>query len=301
MSLLKHKEKKYLYLLILLAFVFSLWFYLGITSKDRFVLAHGYGSVSQAKEMISILGIAFAFIFSLVVYQSKKTNGYLFLTIGLGLLLTRSLLHSTHMINAMEQNSSFFEAIFEGENHFLLSIFDTIGAILLALGILTFLDNKMNAINRILQVMVIEVGIFFLILVKSRGDAGLLLNNMVVSHGMALLPVLIAIMPVFAFLALIMVARELYKEKDSEFARLLFIGLGLIFLRALVHGVHNVFGLETHFFQSGFDLLGGIVTGLAYYTTIDKREDSSPEIWAIAGTFLIFALSYSAFTFFRFR
>lgn len=70
----------------------------------------------------------------------------------------------------------------------------------------------------------------------------------------------------------------------------------------MVHGIHTVFGIETHFFQSGFDALGGIVIGSAYYQVdIGKRDDRSMEIWVFAAILLTLAVVYSAFTFFKFR
>jgi hypothetical protein len=45
-KILNPHERKYLYTLFLAALVFSLWFYFGLTSKERFALAHGYGGVS---------------------------------------------------------------------------------------------------------------------------------------------------------------------------------------------------------------------------------------------------------------
>lgn len=302
MRLINQNEKKYLYFLVLITIIFSLWFYLGLTSGERFSLAHGYGLVSQAKELIGNLGIAAAFVVSLVYYQNKRTKGFLLLTIGLGFLLTRTILHSSHMLNAMEQNSSFFEAIFEGENHFLLSILDVAGAIFLALGVTTFLDKKDASYKLLTSVATLEVGLLALVIIKTNGNATFLLNNMSYSHGKALLPSIIAIMPFLGFLTLTIFAYKLYKEKDTEFNRLLFLGVGLIFLRTLVHGVHTVFGIETHFFQSGFDVLGGIVLSSAYYQIdLGKREDRSMEIWIIVVLFLIIAIIYSVFTFFRFR
>jgi hypothetical protein len=111
----------------------------------------------------------------------------------------------------------------------------------------------------------------------------------------------LALIPILAFLALTIIARESYKEKGTELNRLLLMGVGLIFLRALVHGVHTVFGVETHFFQSGFDLLGGGIIGFAYYRDINEHEDNSALIWTLAGLLLIFAIVYSTFTFFEFR
>ncbi|MEE8358538.1 MAG: hypothetical protein V3R82_03925 [Candidatus Hydrothermarchaeales archaeon] len=302
MKLINQNEKKYLYFLVLIAIIFSIWFYLGLTSGERFSLAHGYGLVSQTKELIGNLGIAAAFVVSLIYYQNKRTKGFLLLTIGFGFILTRTIVHSSHMLNAMEQNSSFFEAIFEGENHYLQSILDVIGAIFLALGVTTFLDKKDESYKLLTSVVAIEVGLLALVLLKAKGDMMFLLNNMASSHGTALLPSIMAVMPFLGFLALTILAFELYREKDTEFNRLLFLGVGLIFLRTLVHGVHTVFGIETHFFQSGFDVLGGIVISAAYYQVdIGKREDRSMEIWIIVVLLLIIAIIYSVFTFFRFR
>ena len=206
------------------------------------------------------------------------------------------------MLNAMEQNSSLFEAIFEGENHFLLAILDVTSAIFLALGVTSFLDKAEMPYKLLTAVATLEVGLLALVIIKTNGNATFLLNNMSYSHGKALLPSIIAIMPFLGFLTVTILAFELYKEKDTEFNRLLFLGLGLIFLRALVHGVHTVSGLETHFFLSGFDLLGGIVISAAYYQlNSGETEDRSTEIWAITGIFLIFAIIFSIFTFFRLR
>jgi hypothetical protein len=158
-------ERKYLYTLFLAALVFSLWFYLGLTTKERFALAHGYGGVSEAKELIGILGIAFAFIISLIHYQSnKKATGFLLLTVGLGLILSRSILHSTHMVNAMEPNSLLIEAIFEGENHLLLSISDALGAVFIALGVTSFLSDRRGSYLLITVAGVTEVALLIMIL-----------------------------------------------------------------------------------------------------------------------------------------
>jgi hypothetical protein len=85
MRLVKENEKKYLYLLVLATIIFSTWFYLILTSRERFTLAHGYGGVSEAKELLGTLGIAFAFILSLAQYKIKRTRGFLLLTIGIGM------------------------------------------------------------------------------------------------------------------------------------------------------------------------------------------------------------------------
>ncbi len=301
MKLLKEKEKKYLYLLVLATIIFSVWFYIGLTSRERFALAHGYGGVSEAKELIGILGIVFAFVISLARYQNKKTSGLLLLTIGIGLIFSRSLIHSTHMVNAMEPNTSLFEGIFEGENHFLQSILDVFGALFMGLGIATFLDKRSKAHKLIASVAVISVGILTFVMYQMGGDVMLILNSMTVSHGIELLPILLALTPILAFLALIIIAGNAYNEKTTEFNRLLLLGSSLIFLRTLVHGVHTIFGVETHFFQSSFDLLGGGLIGLAYYHDINENEDNSALIWTLAGMLLIFAIVYSAFTFFEFR
>jgi hypothetical protein len=301
MSLLKENEKKYLYLLVLATIIFSAWFYLTLTTQERFALAHGYGGVSEAKELVGILGIAFAFVISLAHYQSKKSSGFLLLSIGIGLIFSRSVIHSTHMVNAMEPNTSLFESIFEGENHFLLSALDVFGAIFMGLGIAPFLKEKSRYYKLIASVAVISVGILAFILFEMGGDIMLILNSMTVSHGIELLPFLLALIPILAFLVLIMIARDAYNEKAKEFNRLLLLGSGLIFLRTLVHGVHTIFGVETHFFQSGFDLLGGGIIGLAYYHDINEKEDNSALIWTLAGLLLIFAIIYSTFTFFEFR
>jgi len=301
MELINQAEKKYLYFIILFSLAFSIWFYLGLTSSERFSLAHGYSLASQAKEIIGTLGIAFAFVLSLISYRNNKSKGFLFLTIGIGLILTRSFLHSSHMLNAMEQNSSIFEAIFEGENHFLLSILDAAGAIFLALGIAAFLSKNLKSRKVLAPVVVLELGLFALIILKSGGAIMFLLNNMAASHGKAFLPAIMALMPFLGFLALTALAFELYKEKDNNFSRLLFLGVGILFLRTMVHGIHTVFGVETHFFQSGFDLLGGIIIGSTYYQNLDKKDDSVTKIWILVALFLIFAIIYSAFTFFKFR
>jgi hypothetical protein len=300
-NLLNPDERKYLYTLFLVALVFSIWFYLGLTSKDRFALAHGYGGVSEAKELIGIMGIAFAFVISLIRYQyNKKSTGFLLITFGLGLILARSILHSTHMINAMEPNSLLIEAIFEGENHLLLSMFDALGAVFIALGVTSFLIDRHGSYLFILVVSILDIALLIMILFKGGGDIMLFLNNMVVSHGRALLPLSIALIPILAFFVPTILSYKRFKEKPDDFTRLLFLGIGLIFLRAVVHGVHTVFGLETHFFQSGFDLLGGVVIGLAYYRDIEKK-DSSFALWVSAGLFLIFALVYFTFTYLKFR
>jgi hypothetical protein len=205
------------------------------------------------------------------------------------------------MVNAMEPNTSLFEAVFEGENHFLQSILDVFGALFITLGIATFLDRKSRAHKQIAAVAVIAVGILGFVLFKMGGDVMLILNTMTVSHGIELLPFLLALPPILAFLVLTIIARESYKEESTEFNRFLLLGSGLIFLRTLVHGVHTVFGVETHFFQSGFDLLGGGFIGLAYYYDINEDEDNSALIWTLAGLLLIFAIVYSTFTFFEFR
>jgi hypothetical protein len=300
-NLVNPDERKYLYTLFLAALVFSLWFYFGLTSKDRFALAHGYGGISEAKELVGILGIAFAFVISLIHYQyNKNVTGFLLLTIGLGLILTRSILHSTHMINAMEPNSSLLEAIFEGENHMLLSIFDALAAVFLALGVTSFLTDKRGSKLLITTVGILEISLLVLILSKGGGDVMFFLNNMVVSHGRALLPFSMVLIPILAFFVPTILIYKRFNEKPSDFNRLLFLGVGLIFLRAVVHGVHTVFGLETHFFQSGFDLLGGAVIGLAFYKDIEKK-DNSVAPWIFVGLLLIFALVYFTFTFFKFR
>jgi hypothetical protein len=299
-DLVKPGERKYLYTLFLAALVFSLWFYLGLTTKERFALAHGYGGVSEAKELIGILGIAFAFIISLIHYQyNKKATGFLLITVGLGLILTRSVLHSTHMVNAMEPNTLLIEAIFEGENHLLLSIFDALGAFFIALGVTSFLSDKRGSYLLITVAGILEVALLVLILSKG-GDIMFFLNNMVVSHGRSLLPFSIAFMPILAVFVPTILSRRLFKEKAGDFSRLFFLGISLILLRAVVHGVHTVFGLETHFFQSGFDLLGGTMIGLAYYKDL-KKNDNSVTPWIFAGLFLILALVYFTFTFFKFR
>jgi hypothetical protein len=300
-KILNPHERKYLYTLFLAALVFSLWFYFGLTSKERFALAHGYGGVSEAKELIGIMGIAFAFVVSLIHYQyNKHAKGFLLLTIGLGLILTRSILHSTHMINAMEPNSFLIEAIFEGENHLLLSTFDAIGAVFIALGVTSILTDRSSSYLLITIAGILEVALLVLILSKGGGDIMFFLNNMAVSHGGALLPFSIALIPILAFFVPTILSRRLFKEKPGDFTRLLFIGIGLIFLRAVVHGVHTVFGLETHFFQSGFDLLGGTIIGFAYYKDLEKK-DNSVAPWIFVGLLLIFALVYFTFTFFKFR
>jgi hypothetical protein len=300
-NLVNPNEMKYLYALFLATLFFSLWFYLGLSSKDRFALAHGYGGVSEAKELVGILGIAFAFVISLIHYQyNKKATGFLLFIIGLGLILSRSILHSTHMVNAMEPNSLFIEAVFEGENHLLLSIFDALGAVFIALGITSFLIEKSDSYLLITAVSILEVALLVLILSKGGGNIMFFLNNMVVSHGRALLPFSIALIPILAFAVPTILTYKRFKEKHSDFTRLLFLGIGFIFLRAVVHGVHTIFGLETHFFQSGFDLLGGVVIGLAYYKEIEKKERSVAP-WIFAGMLLIFALVYFAFIFFKFR
>jgi hypothetical protein len=204
------------------------------------------------------------------------------------------------MINAMEPNSLLIEAIFEGENHLLLSIFDALGALFIALGVTSFLIDRSGSYLLITVVGILEVALLVLILSKGGGDIMFFLNNMVVSHGRALLPFSIALIPILAFFVPTILIRRLFKEKPGDFTRLLFLGISLIFLRAVVHGVHTVFGLETHFFQSGFDLLGGVVIGLAYYKGIEKKGNSV-VLWIFAGLFLIFALVYFTFTFFKFR
>jgi hypothetical protein len=300
-NLVNPDERKYVYILILAALIFSLLFYLGLTTKERFALAHGYGGVSEAKELIGILGITFAFVSSLIHYQyNKKTIGFLLLTIGLGLILTRSILHSTHMVNAMEPNSLLIEAIFEGENHLLLSIFDALGALFIAIGVTSFLINKRRSKLLVSAVGIFEIALLVIILSKGGGDIMLYLNNMTISHGMALLPILIALMPNLALFAPTILSYRHFKEKPSNFTRLFFLGISLILLRALVHGVHTVLGLETHFFQSGFDLIGGAVIGLAYYKETKKTDDSI-ALWIFAGVLLIFAIVYFTFTFFKFR
>ncbi len=301
MRLLRENEYKYVQLLILSTLAFSLWFYLDLTSQDRFALAHGYGSISQVKEILGILGISLAFIAALIYHQTKKTRASLLLTSGLGFLVARSLLHSTHMVNAMEQNASIFEAIFEGENHFLQSLMDTSGALILLLGIITLAKWK-GAKNKIVgSVLVVEVGLLALILLNTKGDIMLLLNNMMVSHGKALLPTAIAAMPIISFLTLTILVFKLYTHNNSDFNRLLLLGFGLILLRSIVHGVHTVFGLETHFFQSGFDLLGGTILGIAFYNEIDKKKNPATDVWILSGLFLAFAITYAIFTFFKLR
>jgi hypothetical protein len=279
-KILNPHERKYLYTLFLAALVFSLWFYFGLTSKERFALAHGYGGVSEAKELIGIMGIAFAFVVSLIHYQyNKHAKGFLLLTIGLGLILTRSIL---------------------GENHLLLSTFDAIGAVFIALGVTSILTDRSSSYLLITIAGILEVALLVLILSKGGGDIMFFLNNMAVSHGRALLPFSIALIPILAFFVPTILSRRLFKEKPGDFTRLLFIGIGLIFLRAVVHGVHTVFGLETHFFQSGFDLLGGTIIGFAYYKDLEKK-DNSVAPWIFVGLLLIFALVYFTFTFFKFR
>ncbi len=301
MRYFRENEYRYIQLLVLSALAFSFWFYLYLNSQERFSLAHGYGSVSQLKEILGILGISFAFIAALIYHQTKKTPASLLLTAGLGFLVLRSLLHSTHMVNAMEQNISLFEAIFEGENHFLQSLIDASGAFILLLGVITLFNWK-GAKNRILgSVLIVEVGLFALILSNTKGDLMLLLNNMMVSHGMALLPAAIAAMPIISFLVLSGLVYKLFTANSSDFKRLLLLGFGLILLRSIVHGVHTIFGLETHFFQSGFDLLGGTVLGVAFFEEIDKEKSPSADIWIISGMFLAFAITYAIFTFFKLR
>jgi hypothetical protein len=179
------------------------------------------------------------------------------------------------MINAMEPNTSLLEAVFEGENHFLQSTFDVIGALFIGLGIATFLDKRSRAYKQIAAVTVTAVGILTFSLFKMGGDMMQILNNMNVSHGIEILPFFLALIPILAFLGPSIIARDAYNEKSTEFNRLLLLGVVVILMRTLVHGVHTVFGVETHFFQSGFDLLGGGIIGLTHYQDIKDGEDSS--------------------------
>lgn len=130
----------------------------------------------------------------------------------------------------------------------------------------------------------------------------MILNNMIVSHGIALVPVLIAVMPVVAFLYLGKLSYDSCQSNPSEFKRLFFMGSGLILLRTVVHGVHTVFGVETHFFQSGFDGLGGIVIASAFYQAEETAGIlRSARIWTASTLLLLMATVYSIFTFFKFR
>lgn len=300
MQYIKNSEYKYLSLLILSTIAFSLWFYFDLTSQERFAFAHGYGAVSQVKEIMGILGIVFGFILSIQYYQIKKARGTLLLSLGLGLLVVRSILHSTHMVNAMELNTIFWEAIFEGENHLLQSIFDVAGALALSWGLIRL--TAMVRLQKILKLgFLAEVGLLALIMTKANNDMGFLLNNMVVSHGQTLLPTAMALMPIIAFLVLTYTAYSAYAENGSDFYRLLLIGFGFIFFRSLVHGVHTIFGVETHFFQSGFDILGGAILGIGFYKEMDEERKPSANIWILTGMFLALAITYAIFTFFKVR
>ncbi len=300
MRYIKNSEYKYLILLMLSTIAFSIWFYLDLTTQERFALTHGYGVVSQTKEVIGILGISLAFITSLIYHRIKKAKATLLLSTGLGLLVVRSILHSTHMVNSMELNPLLWESLFEGENHFIQSILDVAGALILSWGMIRLAG--LERFKKILgSVLLMETGLLALIMSKTSSDMESLLNNLVVSHGQTLLPTTMAAMPIIAFSLLTFIAYQAYAEKDSDFYRLLFIGFGFIFLRSLVHGIHTVFGAETHFFQSGFDLLGGAILGVGFYKEISKEKNPSTNIWLLAGMFLAFAITYWIFAFFKIR
>lgn len=302
MELIEEHEKKYLIIILGASTLFSLWFYLLLTSQDRFALAHGYGWVSESKELLGTLGIALALILSIITYTREKQRWVQLVAIGLGLLLIRSVLHATHMINAMEANTSLLESLFEGENHFLLSISDSLGALLIGYGLIHHLREKEKAKRLLLGTATILVIITLAVVIKAGYDLMGILNSMTISHGLTALPIQIAFMPVLAFLPMTFFSYKLYKQRASHFHRLFFLGSGLLFLRTLVHGIHTVAGIETHFFQSGFDAFGGLLIASAFYQMkVNQERKRDMIIYALAASVLIMALVYAAFVYFRFR